>query len=147
VVRLELSVYLMLAMLAGPWLCCCKLSRLNAGFVCLLRNEKAKPAENLLACCQHPVPVKDSQPTNPPDVPTCPCRGACQTAPALVLLGTDGVRQLDHDPNAPAVGVPDCDPFSGVVTPSFSLMRNASAPPSSLLTGRDLLASLHILRC
>lgn len=137
----------MLATLVGPWLCCCQLPRFNARFASLLRNKKAKPAEIHHCCCQHPVPdgpVKDSQPANPPKTPWCPCQS---NRPALVLLDSDGTRQLHRDSNAQAVDPLDYDSVTGVVIPSVGLMLTASPLFLSVLTCRDILYSLHILRC
>ena len=146
--RIGLSVYLMLATLVGPWLCCCQMSRFSARFVSLLRYEKSKPFESRPSCCQHRVPVKDSQPTKLPDAPSCPCQGKGQEAPALVVLQSDGTRQVDRDPNAQAMEFPDTEfLLSGVATSSINLVLNASSLPSPVLTGRDILSSLHILRC
>ncbi len=145
--RIGLSVYLMLVTLAGPWLCCCQLPRLSARFVAMMRNDKAKPAGNNHSCCQHRVPVKDSQPPAKPGDPSCPCQGTRQEAPALVLLESDGARQLDRDLNAQAVDLLGCDSLSGNVMPSFTLMLTSSTRSSPVLTGRDILSALHILRC
>jgi len=147
VIRIGLSVYLMLVTLAGPWLCCCQLPRLSARFVALMRIDKAKLAGSNHSCCQHRVPVKDSQPPARPDAPSCPCQGNRQEAPALVLLESDGARQLDRDLNAQAVDLLGCDSLSGTVMPSFTLMLTSSTRSSPVLTGRDILSSLHILRC
>lgn len=145
--RIGLSVYLMLVTLAGPWLCCCQLPRLSARFIALMRLDKAKPAGSIHSCCQHRLPVKDSQPPAHPTDPSCPCQGTHQETPALVLLESEGARQLDRDLNAQAVGMLDCDSFSGVYSPLAALTLTSSALPSSVLSGRDLLSTLHILRC
>lgn len=145
--RIGLSVYLMLATLVEPWLCCCQLPRFSARFVTLFRIEKAKPAESRQCCCQHPdpdVPVKDSQPANPPKTPWCPCQS---NRLALVLLDSDVTRQLHRDSNAQAVDLLDYDSLTGIATPSAGLILTATPLTSSTLTGRDILSSLHILRC
>jgi len=147
VFRIGLSVYLMFATLVGPWLCCCQLPRFNARFAALLRNEKAKPAETHHCCCQHQVPdvpAKESLPANPPKTPWCPCQS---NRPALVLQDSDGTRQLHRDSNAQAVDLLDCDSITGIVMPSSGLMLTASSLSLPVLTGRDILSSLHILRC
>ncbi len=146
-IRIGLSVYLMLATLAGPWLCCCQLPRLSARFVALLRIDKAKPVGSNHSCCQHRVPVKDSQLPAQPNDPSCPCQGTRQEAPAIVLLESDGAGQLDRDLNAQAVNLLDCDSLSGIDAPSLALMLTPSTLSSPVLTGRDILSSLHILRC
>ena len=142
--RIGLSVYLMLATLVGPWLCCCQPPRLSARFVALLRSDKSMAAGSNHSCCQHRLPVKDSQPTNPPKAPSCPCQG---NRPALVLLESDGTRQLHRDSNAQAVDQLDYDSLPGVVMPSFGLILASPPLSSPVLTGRDILSSLHILRC
>lgn len=88
--------------------------------------------------------MKDSQPANPPKTPWCPCQS---NRPALVLLNSDGTRELHRDSNAQAVDLVDCDSVSGVVMPSVGLMLTATPLSSAVLTGRDILSSLHILRC
>ena len=142
--RIGLSVYLMFATLTGPWLCCCQPPRLSARFVSFLRNDKAKPAESSHSCCQHHVPVKDAQPTNPPKAPPCPCQG---NRPALVLLKSDVTSQLHRDSNAQAVDLLDNDSLCAVVMPSFGLMLTSCPLSSPVHTGRDILSFLHILRC
>jgi hypothetical protein len=137
----------MFATLAGPWLCCCQQSRLRARFVSLLQNEEAKLADDHHSCCQHRVPMEDSQPANPSDAPSCPCKGKSQESPALGLLKSDGIERLDRGPYSQAESLLDCDPFSGVATSSFNRMLQAFALPTSVLSGRDMLSSLHILRC
>ena len=145
--RIGLSVYLMLVTLAGPWLCCCQLPRLSAQFIALMRIDKAKPSASNHSCCQHRMPVKDPQPPAHPTDPSCPCQGNRQASPALVSLDSEGAKQLDRDQNAQAVGLLDCDLLSGVFTPSATLTLTSSALSSPVLSGRDLLSSLHILRC
>lgn len=142
--RIGLSVYLMLATLTGPWLCCCRLPRFSARFVVLLQNDKAKPAESHCCCCQHHVPVKDSEPPNPPKAPTCPCQS---NRPALVVLESDGARQLHRNSNSQAVDLLDCDSLSAVVMAPVGLMLTSSPLSAPVLTGRDILSALHILRC
>ncbi len=142
--RIGLSVYLMLATLTGPWLCCCQLPRMSARFVAHLRNKQAKPTEDHPSCCQHRVPVKDSQPTNPPKAPSCPCQG---NRPALVLLESDPARQLQRDSSAQTLDLLDYDFLSGAVILSVGLMQTSSSQSPPVLTGRDILSSLHILRC
>lgn len=146
--RIGLSVYLMFATLVGPYLCCCQLPRFSDRLVALLHNERTKPVESRQCCCQHhvpDVPVKDSQPANSPKPPWCPCQS---NHPSLVLLDSDGTRQLYRDSNAQTVDLLDCDFVSGVVMPSVGPMLTASLLSSPVLTtGRDILSSLHILRC
>lgn len=145
--RIGLSVYLMFATLAGPWLCCCRLPRLSARFATLLRNDEAKSAESNHSCCQHRAPVKDSRTVPHPNAPSCPCQGTRQVEPALVLLESDGTRQFDRDSNAQPVDLQGWNCLSGVVMPSVGLMLTSSSLSSFVLTGRDILSSLHILRC
>ena len=146
-IRIGLSVYLMLATLAGPWLCCCQLSRLSARFVALLRIDKTKPAESNHSCCQHRLPVKDSQPRKHPDAPSCPCQGTRQEAPALVLLESEGARQLDRDLNSQVVDLLGGDFLPGTVAFSAALNLVFSTASLPFVTGRDILSALHILRC
>ena len=146
VIRIGLSVYLMLVTLAGPWLCCCQLPRLSARFVAMMRNDQAKPAGNNHSCCQHRVPVKDSQsPANPGD-PSCPCQGTRLETPALVLE-SEGARQLDRDLNSQVVDLLGGDFLPGTVALSaaLNLVFSTASPP--FFTGRDILSALHILRC
>ncbi len=142
--RIGLSVYLMLATLAGPWLCCCQLPRLSARFVASLQKEKAKPAGSHCCRCQEHVPVKDSEPSNPPKAPTCPCQS---NRPALVLLESDEAKQLHRDSNAQAVDLLHFDSLSEVVVPSVGLMLTSSPLSPLALTVREILSTLHILRC
>jgi hypothetical protein len=147
VFRIGLSVYLMFATLVGPWLFCCQLPRLGARFVALLRYDKANSAGTTPSCCQHRMPAKDSHPRNHPDTPSCPCQGSHQEQPALLLVESDGTRQLDRNLNARTVDLLRCDSLSGVLMPSVGLLLISLPVSSPVLTGRDILSSLHILRC
>jgi hypothetical protein len=142
--RIGLSVYLMLATVAGPWLCCCQLPSFSARLVALLRNEAAPPAGTQHSCCHRGVPVKDSRPTSPPKAPSCPCQG---NPSALVLLESGGARQVQRDSNVQAIDLFDYDFLTGIVMPSVGMIRTCSPQSSPVLTGRDILSSLHILRC
>lgn len=143
-VRIGMSVYLMLATLAGPWLFCCQLPRLGARLVALLQYDKAK-SDSTPSCCQQRMPVKESQPRNHPDTPSCPCQGSRLEQPALLLVESDGTWQLDRDSNAQAVDLLGCACPAEIVLPSVGLMPTPSS--SAVVTGRDILSSLHILRC
>ena len=146
-IRIGLSVYLMLVTLAGPWLCCCQLPRLSAQFMALMRSSKMEAPGGNHSCCQHHAPAKKSEQPVHPGVPSCPCRGTDAEAPALVLLESEGARQLDRDLNSQAVDLLDGASLSGTVVPSFTLMLTSPTLSSPVLTGRDILSSLHILRC
>jgi hypothetical protein len=147
VFRIGLSVYLMFATLAGPWLCCCQLSRLSAQLTALLRIDKAKSAETIHCCCQQRVPMKDSQPSKHPKAPSCPCQNNRENSPALVSLESQATRQLDRELNAQTVDLLGCDCLSGIIMPSLAATLTSSALSAPDRTGRDILSSLHILRC
>lgn len=144
-VRIGLSVYLMLATLAGPSLCCCRLSHLSAPFATWIRNTHANAAASNRSCCQHHGPAKDSQPSKSPDGSSCPCQGRCSETPALTLLEAEGTAKLHRDLNAQVVV--DCDFLPTLAMSSAALTLFSSALSSPVLTGRDILSTLHTLRC
>jgi hypothetical protein len=143
--RVAVSIYLMLSMLASQCFCCCTGTRL------LLRlthskgaNESARPS----CCCEQSgldrqEAVKTSQHTsqNPPKSLPCHCRDRKAIASQTVVSNSTA---RDLQPIgcltflAIAVHRDDAD------TVGASLSSDA---PVSFLTARDLLRAFHILRC
>src|SRR4051812_22236748 len=85
--RKALALYLVLVMLAGPWLCCCTTSRLST----LLTPEPTQPDSNAptsCSCCHEDgsaQPEKDELPGPPAqDPPSCPCHHQHTVMPALL---------------------------------------------------------------
>jgi hypothetical protein len=143
--RIGLSVYLMLAMLVEPLFCCCQMSRLSAEFVQWMRNGNADAVASAPSCCRPHVPTKPA-PTQP-EKPSCPCGGSSSKILAFGAAESEGVVQLDRDPNAPAL-----DRMAGAFLSSLPTLSTAKGNVSSTVffpfaSGRDLLSSLHILRC
>lgn len=145
--RIGLSVYLMLATLAGPSFCCCQMSRLSARFVHWLRSDEANAAASTPSCCRHQAPTKDSQPPTHPEKPSCPCRDSSSERPALMVLEAEGAAQLHRDQSALADDLLDGDFLTSVLPLSTARIPASPARFFSFESGRDILSSLHILRC
>ena len=142
--RVALSLYLIIATAAGPWwLCCCAPGRV----VELLAS--LKPANYVEegtpnCCCKHekgfptkPVPDKSS----PPRVP-CECK---DTQPTPYVQGEsrlDELRQLSS-----------MQPGVDITVESLQIIMTqvglgtTPLPAFPGLSGRELLALNHILRC
>jgi hypothetical protein len=151
VARIGLSLYLMLAILAGPSLCCCAPTRLLAFFP---HNQKTELACH--CCCHHATErdpagpkTKDAggKPCRAPE-DHCPCRkGRSQQVlftPAEDPSDVGGIRSLMMDrltvaglfllsAESPALHLQEQGPRHCIAFPFHS--------------SRDMLRALQILRC
>lgn len=152
-VRIGLSVYLMLATLAGPSLCCCTSTRLVASLLHAREAGQPKPS-----CCQHHRPggagdqhtdrKKSPQDHEQPEHPTCPCQENRFEPVALLSPDPASAKQVQSRSL--------CSSLTDVIgmLPVTALLSVESTPPIprerlalSFVTTHDLLHALHMLRC
>src|SRR5262245_52862192 len=144
--RVVLSLYLIAAAAAGPWWLCCCMSNRAAQLLAALKPAIPSPEQEEPECCcgKHaqsaPAPKAPEKPA-PPQLP-CQCKDTQPTP--LLQTGLDADELVRH---CTALG--DGDMMSVEVDPA-SVITNGT--PSGHLVfpiggGRDILASLHILRC
>jgi hypothetical protein len=144
-VRIALTLYLMAAALAGPWLMCCCMPARAAE---LFAARTPTPAEDTTPpCCKHHKP-QPRAPKQTPSLPGVPCNCKDTQPIPFVQSAGDLASQVVLGKWSPAMELattciqtlfPDLHPSADL------LLGGALAlPPGS---GRDLLTSLHILRC
>ena len=155
--RIGLSIYLMFATLAGPWLCCCAPQRLRAPFALRPTKEQGQPpAHSQGSCCCHQQPARCPEPEVPADRPRdpdkrdhpCPCGESRPQAVALVSAGhgSSDLFSSRHALQASADGLPVFLPAAWLSRgPVDQVPREAVILP--FLTSQDILCALHILRC
>lgn len=150
-VRIGLCVYLMLAAVAGPSLCCCTIVR--------LADLLAVPMKGV--CSSHCCATRRDAPGQKPQKPkkhhpgksggsggnSCPCRErARQQTPLVSLDSGPKVFQSQRFPQDSA----EVLSFVPAVIP-LSPEINPNAPGKTVLlpfvTSEDLLCAHHILRC
>lgn len=136
--RVAVSHSLVLALVAGPLLCCC-----TAAHLAPVASAHPSPASVRVpskSCCQEsPKPADDRHPA-PADHAPCPCKDAAAT-PALSEPATGGTDSFTPPPVGPAA-------FDAV--PPVGLVKTAPAHSScyfSALSAADLLFVHHNLRC
>jgi hypothetical protein len=145
--RIFLAQYLMFAMTAGPWLCCCSGERLFGG---LFAPKHAQTNAN--RCCNHRatggghhVPGDNQHPKTPMPHDPCPCRDGVPDPIAISVanssLNADFARPMTLSQDSLA-GV------SGATDPWHPPAENEGfAFASPLQNPRDILSVLQTLRC
>jgi hypothetical protein len=151
--RIGLTLYLMLATVAGPWLCCCTAGQLPVSFS-PTTPEPSVPH----TCCGcgaapsgEPAANDEQAPDNPsppaaPDGP-CPCRkGLQKLSPLAKPVRSPGVE--------PGGSFESLYPFEAGTFFTVSSLdpRDQGRVPGEPITfpfygPRDILRALHILRC
>ena len=158
VLRLGLTVYLMLATVAGPAFCCC----LPGHFAALWTAASAKHSESQRtcscpACCHEQAPSEPSRQdvalpsrgqSNHPNDSQCPCKSAGAQAYAVVSINSVAAKQLQQlggsERAADLVGSLGTV-ASGPTIQGIALGCDCLIAPFQ--TPRDMLRALHILRC
>jgi hypothetical protein len=129
--RVILSIYLMLASAAGPWLCCCQ-----AAF----STPRHSPAPAQTRTCCHTEPAKtDTSDVPAKPVPPCSCQHDRQ--PGLLS---------DNEVTMPSQWSVSYDVPASALTGAGDVCSPDAAAAwfaSSCDDPRDLLRLLHILRC
>ena len=148
-VRLGLVTYLVLATLAGPWLCCCTATHLGGRLNALPGRAETSPAAS--RCCGHHAGghqhqehrKKAPQERHSPD---CPCRQ--DSSQAVALAESESVKQLqarqfcdDLERTLILPGAEACLDLGKVA------QRPEDGQVLPFLTAQDVLFGLHILRC
>lgn len=149
--RIGLSLYLMLAALAGPCFCCCSAERLTALFAPPMKQASCA------RCCgnhqyttgyQHRRTPEQRPGNEQPNRPSCPCQEHGRQQVPLVSVDSELAKHLQfrYSTQGPAVlllaalaslsSIADCDPEKSG--------ENGLLP---FLSAQDILCALHILRC
>jgi hypothetical protein len=156
--RIGLSIYLMLATLPGPWLCCCSPEHLLLAIRQRFSAQPQQPSPHHQhdACChKQPARAGKPQPACPqhsgnnrrPDQP-CPYRD-CGSWPTVLFSGGSEAGKHPLLRHASFVSLlffqAPAPPLVLATLPGFA----GSGPPVDLpfLTTGDLLHRLHMLRC
>lgn len=150
--RIGLILYLMLAMLAGPALCCCLAERLTAEFArpaeqessgsCACRKHQSQPQSQYRAPEQRPD--KQDRPHRSP----CPCQEHRSQETALVSQDSNLAQQLQSRQLLQGPIELLTIPPTALCLSSYGdsdLPRERAVLP--FLTAQDLLRALHMLRC
>lgn len=149
-VRIGLSLYLMLAAVAGPWLCCCTSERLAALFAsptkqsshdgCCGNHQTAKHSQ------KHRTSEQRSGDQEQPNRPPCPCQedGSRQ----VVALNPELGKQVQSRYSVQG----QAEPLFALPTLLCLSSDGDRKVPSKgeilpFLTAQDILCTLHILRC
>lgn len=150
--RVGLTLYLMVAAAAGPWLCCCTVGHLFA----LCPAPQQKPSAGHRCCGHHeagrghPNTTPSATPGRPSPAPhgSCPCKEN-QPAPLVSTVpapssGAEQERILlpRHSVEAGRLLLPAICLASH--TQGQSLWGSMTCP---FRDSRDILRALHILRC
>jgi hypothetical protein len=152
--RAAVSIYLMLATLAGPWLCCCTTYQLIDWLAPPPAAEEDAPPACSCCCCE-PNPKKTDPINNPegtPDTPSTPSECPCQQQRSeLVPVLTVEAASLKRSPSAELFLVVH-QPV-GLFSLDYCLSGTARVPEHPggrllpFLTTDALLHDLHQLRC
>lgn len=157
--RYGLSAYLMLAMLAGPLLCCCMPGHIAAAFSSNTESpDQPKKASHRKTCCSHHSRSKSPQPAAPshekgkPGHPTdssCPCKKSTCPEIAIPAPEPESAKQLQarHLPRCLADLFPCPQALDTSLLTLNSPLGRDGACLLPFLTAEDLLHAFHILRC
>jgi hypothetical protein len=156
-VRIGLTIYLVLATVAGPGFCCCGAARLAQllAFGGSKSGQLAAPPHRK-SCCHHEQPSAPDQQKTPsrdhgkpgcPDRPTCPCHQS-GSGMALPSQGTEQLNQVLVrsliEGRAELVSAPHPTCLLSLGTDSRGLGEAVALP---FLSAHDFLTTFHILRC
>lgn len=150
-VRIGLSLYLMLAAVAGPWFCCCTTERLVE-----LLALPTKQSAHSRCCTQHQHPTSqqhrgpEQHPGKPgqPGDPSCPCKEDASQPVVLATTDSDLAKQLQS--RYSCQGLTELLPhvlahFS--LSPESDVRASAKGVALPFLSSHDILHAMHILRC
>lgn len=147
--RLGLVTYLVIAMLAGPALCCCTTARLLASLGPSATKTAQDCSNHTSGCCRHSDPAqKDKAPAEKDhsDGPQCPCKQD-GSQPALSPVELDGASALLRTVVSDWFALPLVGDTSGL---TLGVLRPAAAGDRWLvpfLSTQDILFGHHMLRC
>jgi hypothetical protein len=145
--RVGLSLYLALAVVAAPLGCCCQTARLVAA----LLGPGQEHAAGKPACCCQDGARHDQRPCDERkdgNSPTCPCGEQGCSFAALMASGSEGTDlfKLSHAvPSFTDLTLLHGAESSHQLRQAPGLARESVA--SHFLTPDELLRTLHILRC
>jgi hypothetical protein len=144
--RIALTVYLMAAAIAGPWLMCCCMP-LRAAELFAARTSTPPAEDRTPPCCKHHKPAPQA-PKQTPSLPGVPCN--CKDTQPMPFVPS-AEEMVSHASFGKWLPVID-SALTSIQTAYADLHQSADLlsggalafPPGS---GRELLATLHILRC
>ncbi len=141
--RIVLTLYLMAAITAGPWLCCCTAAQVAA--LGSPGEQTAPVPARPPCCCESPQDGDEKAATESrgPRQRPCPCN---EHRPAAVVLAAAQNVSAKHAapqalPDVTHAGLDGVTVLPGTCLPAPD--RAAALP----LTCRDILSRLHVLRC
>lgn len=144
--RTAVTIYLSLATLVGPAVCCCSVPPLAAPVSATqpVRPSSSDDSGGCPHCRKHPAPATPDTPANGPDrpcKPECPCRSHA-AQPALIQTDSDLGGVLSTPLSAVAL-------FPHPHQAGVDNGGRADAPVTGVpfLTAQDLLRAHHLLRC
>jgi hypothetical protein len=148
-VRVGMSLYLMLVMVAGPWFCCCSFTRLAGWLLTPAPPTKTSPAADAHACCRpHPVPDKSPKKPERPHRPTCPCQERSSPPSSLSLLESELTKHSERpklDPSGSHLDLASSTMMA--ISPAGIIHVPCETAAPHFLTARDMLRAHHVLRC
>ena len=136
--RVGLTLWLVFAIAAGPWLCCCTAAHLAAA------RDPTVPAPAPPCCCDHQTSADGEQASESHRKPErhCPCQEDRPTAAVVAALRPAAPTQDHTHAHCWSLSLPVMLPT--VVETGLPVEDSAARV---LFPGRDLLSLLHILRC
>jgi hypothetical protein len=147
-VKAAFTSYLMVALAAGPWVCCCTTLRLAEFCSSFVRTSEQTPTQAERPSCCHTRATQghgqEQRHDQGPSRPYCPCSAqrdgmgkiaVLDVRPAVSLPSFDGLLTLDIQPARPAV------------LPTERDLLPHESPPLPFCTSQDLLRAHHLLRC
>ena len=147
--RMAVISYLVLATLAGPFLCCCNAARIAA----MLQSDPATSACRHGHCCHHRDAVQETEQRAPskntPD-PTkpCPCQENRPVAVHVDAASQEIIRQLERGESLLQMLVHLINLDLGVCSASLiGLHQSQESSAFPHLTGRQILHTLQSYLC
>jgi hypothetical protein len=146
-VRIGLAIYLMIATLAGPALCCCAT---QPPATCPTSTVAAPPADQHKSCCkhQHPAPKGGASQHKPQKDPGCPCKNnSSRSSAASPFDSNQGLRVALTGVAGDWLDAWMLLPPNVDVRAALALVAFRNTPVFPVPSSTDILRALHILRC
>jgi hypothetical protein len=140
--RIGLTLVLVLALAAGPWLCCCTAAQFAAVGVPWNKNVADNAASG--CCCDTAPQSNRHDASHGSPARSCPCHKNRPSAAGL--LAAPGVVSWQNISSAldESCGLSVVHLVAVPSATNLPIERELAFP---FFTGRDILSSLHILRC
>ena len=150
-IRSGLTAYLVLAMLAGPALCCCTTPRFCASRSEVKGTQRHQADAPAHPCCSHRNQHAGKSPgenSNQPNAPNCPCHRQRADLATLSALTSELERQVEA-PLLPS-GPMESAAIISMVAPISSLIKIGPTHGSiafPFLTAQEILRTLCAFLC